>query len=160
MYMYLCMPFIPVCFWEMEESFCQKTRLLKYWNTGLIIKYGLHIFMTWFNFSRIFSSHFCVPQTAVCTASWPACFASFSCCATSCWTVQHVARAPLMTRASAAVAHRKNAATVSFPVTWTAASSTPVASQLTVWRSAWSAAASASHPERPIGGTALFVQNF
>lgn len=65
-----------------------------------------------------------------------------------------------MTRASVAAADRKNAATASCLVTWTAASSTPAASRPTASRSAWSAAASASHPEPPAGGAAVFTQNF
>lgn len=63
-----------------------------------------------------------------------------------------MARAPRTTRASAAVAPRRTAATASCPATWTAASSTPAASLPTAWRSAWSAAASASRHEAPTGG--------
>lgn len=84
---------------------------------------------------------------AVSTASWPACSASSSHCATSCWTAPRVAPAHQTTPASAAAVLQRNAATVTCPVTWTAESSTPAASLQTVWRSAWSAAAFVSPPE-------------
>lgn len=71
--------------------------------------------------------------------------------------MQRADRAPLTTPVSAAAADPKNAATVSFPATWTAASLTPAASRPTASRSAWSAAASAFHPEPPVGGTAVFA---
>lgn len=74
--------------------------------------------------------------------------------------MQHAAPAPPMTRASAAAVAQKNAVTVSYHATWTAASSTPAASRPTASRSAWSAAASASRPEPPVGGIAVFAQNF
>lgn len=74
--------------------------------------------------------------------------------------MQPAAHAPLMTRASAAAADQKNAVTASFLATWTAASSTPAASRPTASRSAWSAAASASHPEPHVGGTAMLARNF
>lgn len=53
------------------------------------------------------------------------------------------------TRVSAAAVCRKSVATVTCPVTWTVASSTPAVSLQTAWRFAWSAAAFASPPEGP-----------
>lgn len=88
-------------------------------------------------------------QTAAFTVSWPACSVSFSLCATSCWTAPPAAPAPETTRASAAAAPQRSAATATCRVTWTAASSMPAASLQTAWRSAWSAAVFASPPEGP-----------
>lgn len=88
-------------------------------------------------------------QTAAFTVSWPACSASSSLCAPSCWTAPPAAPAPETSRASAAAAPPRSAATATCRATWTAASSMPAASRQTAWRSAWSAAAFASPPEGP-----------
>lgn len=53
------------------------------------------------------------------------------------------------TRVSAAAVRRRSVATVTFPVTWTVASSTPAVSLQTAWRSVWSAAAFVSPPDSP-----------
>lgn len=53
------------------------------------------------------------------------------------------------TRVSAAAVRQRSVATVTCPVTWTVASSTPAVSLQTAWRSAWSAAAFVSPPEGP-----------
>lgn len=58
-----------------------------------------------------------------------------------------------MTRVSAVAARRRSAATVTCPVTWTVASSTPAVSLQTAWRSAWSAVAFASPPEDTVTTT-------
>lgn len=64
-----------------------------------------------------------------------------------------------MSHASAAAVRLRSVGTVTSPVTWTVVSLTPAASQPTAWRSAWSAAASASPPEEtlPFKGRKLQV---
>lgn len=96
-------------------------------------------------------------QIAVSTASWPVCSASSSRCATLCWTVPRAAPAHQTTRASAAAALPRNAATATSPATWTAASLTRAASLQTVSRSAWNAVGCAFRLETSVRGALPFT---
>ncbi len=87
-------------------------------------------------------------QTAVSTASWPACFVNLSLCAIWWWLRPRAAPARQKPVAAAA-AQTTWETTATAPVTWTVALWMRAVSPRTAWRSAWSAAESVSQHKSP-----------